>query len=87
MQTVAEILSTAERLRLSPLTVVMRIHDGVLPDIKPSVKRKLATFVPPLRKLQKLAREVRPPDTPARTILTHIWVVCRRRRRPSLSGA
>ena len=36
----------------------MRIHEGKLPDIKPSVKRKLATFVPAMRKLQKLAREV-----------------------------
>ncbi|KZT73601.1 UvrD/REP type DNA helicase [Daedalea quercina L-15889] len=58
-KTIAEILSTAERLKLSPLDVVMRIYEGTLPDIKPNVKRKLATFVPPMQQLQKLAREVR----------------------------
>ncbi|EPS95932.1 hypothetical protein FOMPIDRAFT_1131483 [Fomitopsis schrenkii] len=68
-KTVAEILATAERLKLSPLTVVTRIHDGKLPDIKPSVKRKLATFVPPMQKLRKLARERTPPSALIRRLL------------------
>ncbi|KAH9930039.1 P-loop containing nucleoside triphosphate hydrolase protein [Fomitopsis serialis] len=55
-KTIAEILATAQPLKLSPLEVVMRIYDGTLPDIKPSVKRKLASFVPPVRMLQKLAQ-------------------------------
>ncbi|KAH9916183.1 P-loop containing nucleoside triphosphate hydrolase protein [Fomitopsis serialis] len=50
-------------LKLSPLEVVMRIYDGTLPDIKPSVKRKLASFVPPVRMLQKLAQAVCHPLT------------------------
>lgn len=58
LQTISEILSTAERVKLSPLEVAEQIFDGKMPDIKPSVKRKLTTFLRPIRELRKLANEV-----------------------------
>ena len=58
-QTVAELLHRAEQLKVPPLEVVERIVDGKIPDIKPSVKKKLANFVGIIRDLRKFAKEVR----------------------------
>ena len=40
------------------MQVVERIVDGKIPDIKPPVKRKLASFVGIIRDLRKFANEV-----------------------------
>ncbi|KAJ3548442.1 hypothetical protein NM688_g5299 [Phlebia brevispora] len=56
-KTVAEILARAEKLQVTPLEVVERIHDGKLPDIKPPVKRKASSFVEVIRVLRKMAVE------------------------------
>ena len=53
-----EILTTAERLGLSPLEVVERIHDRKIPDIKPPLKRKTAQFVAAVRSLRELVKAV-----------------------------
>ncbi len=45
-------------MKLSPLEVVERIHDGKLADIKPPVKRKIGSFVQAMKKLRKLATDV-----------------------------
>lgn len=59
-QTITEILVRANKLQLSPLEVVERIHDGSMPDIKPPVKKKVAPFVETVRALRKMATEVSP---------------------------
>ncbi|KAF9814441.1 hypothetical protein IEO21_05105 [Rhodonia placenta] len=60
---IPDLLSAAQRLQISPFEVVQRIYDGKTPDIKPPVKRKLASFLPPLRELRKLAQSgMQPPD-------------------------
>ena len=58
-QTVAELLHRAEQLKVPPLEVVECIVDGKIPDIKPSVKKKLANFVGIIRDLRRFAKEVR----------------------------
>lgn len=42
---------------MPPLTVVERIVDGKIPDIKPSVKKKLASFTDTIRDLRRFANE------------------------------
>ncbi len=54
----AELLHLAEQLKISPLTVVERIVDGKIPDIKPPVKKKLGHFVGVIRDMRKFANEV-----------------------------
>ena len=56
-QTIAELLHRATQLKVPPLTVVERIIDGKIPDIKPPVKKKLASFADALRDLRRFARE------------------------------
>ncbi|TBU33526.1 P-loop containing nucleoside triphosphate hydrolase protein [Dichomitus squalens] len=56
-KTVAELLHRASQLKLPPLTVVERIVEGKIPDIKPPVKRKLSSFVDTLRDLRRYAHE------------------------------
>ncbi|TFK81255.1 UvrD-helicase-domain-containing protein [Polyporus arcularius HHB13444] len=56
-KTVAELLHRAEQLKISPLTVVERIVDGKIPDIKPPVKKKLGHFVGVIRDMRKFANE------------------------------
>ncbi|KAI0951320.1 hypothetical protein AcW1_008388 [Taiwanofungus camphoratus] len=68
-KTISEILSTAERVKLSPLEVAEQIFDGKMPDIKPSVKRKLTTFLRPIRELRKLANEGTSPSDLIRRLL------------------
>lgn len=42
----------------SPVSVVERIWDGRIPDVKPPVRKKLKSFVESLRVLKKYAVEV-----------------------------
>ncbi|KAI0775289.1 UvrD-helicase-domain-containing protein [Trametes elegans] len=56
-KTVHEITLRAEQLKISPMQVVERIIDGKIPDIKPPVKKKLASFVQIIRTLRKHANE------------------------------
>ncbi|KAK1224989.1 ATP-dependent DNA helicase srs2 [Marasmius sp. AFHP31] len=56
-KTMKELLSRAEKEKISPLQIVEKIVDGRTPDIKPPVKRKLAAFVSAIRTTRKLATE------------------------------
>ncbi|KAL6298631.1 P-loop containing nucleoside triphosphate hydrolase protein [Sparassis latifolia] len=71
-KTVAELLSTAERMNISPLELAERIHDGKTPDIKPSVKRKLGPFIAPIRRLRTLANECMAPSNLIRQLLEQV---------------
>ncbi|KAG1743430.1 P-loop containing nucleoside triphosphate hydrolase protein [Suillus lakei] len=52
-----EIISRAQKLGVSPLTLVERIHDSIIPDLKPSVKRKVQSFVNVIRSLRSSATD------------------------------
>ncbi|KAG7089539.1 hypothetical protein E1B28_011212 [Marasmius oreades] len=56
-KTLQELLSRAEKEKLSPLLIVEKIVDGRTPDIKPPVKRKLTSFVSVMRKVRRMAEE------------------------------
>ncbi|KAF5367496.1 hypothetical protein D9758_003744 [Tetrapyrgos nigripes] len=56
-KTLAELLARSEKAKISVLELVEKIHEGKTPDIKPPVKRKLASFVTNIRLLRKLANE------------------------------
>ncbi|ESK94683.1 atp-depentend dna [Moniliophthora roreri MCA 2997] len=56
-KTLQELLSTAEKQKVSPLEIVENIIDGKTPDIKPPVKRKLGSFVSAIRSIRKLTLE------------------------------
>ncbi|PSR75571.1 hypothetical protein PHLCEN_2v9051 [Hermanssonia centrifuga] len=68
-KTIAKILQKAGSLKISPLEVVERIHDGKLADIKPPVKRKIGSFVQAMKKLRKLARDGEYPEQLIRQLL------------------
>jgi hypothetical protein len=55
----SEIASLATTLEIPQLTVIERIYDNLIPDIKPSIKRKIAPFIKVIRTLRKLDEEVR----------------------------
>ena len=57
-QSLEEIALQAKKLEISQLKLVEGIVDCNIPDIKPSVKKKLATFVKTIRDLRKLEKEV-----------------------------
>ena len=57
-QSLEEIAAQAKKLELSQLKLVEGIADCNISDIKPSVKKKLATFVKTIRDLRKLEKEV-----------------------------
>ncbi|KAG1822031.1 P-loop containing nucleoside triphosphate hydrolase protein [Suillus subaureus] len=56
-KSLGEILSRAQKLGISPLTLVERIHDSIIPDLKPSVKRKVQSFVNVMRSLKSSATD------------------------------
>ncbi|KAF9267802.1 UvrD-helicase-domain-containing protein [Marasmius fiardii PR-910] len=56
-KTLQELISRAQKEKLSPLHIVEKIVDGRTPDIKPPVKRKLASFVSVVRTIQKMTLE------------------------------
>ena len=58
LQTLAEIATQAEKLKISQLELVEKIHDDKISDIKPPVKRKLTSFVKAIRKLRSLDKDV-----------------------------
>ncbi|CCM04225.1 uncharacterized protein FIBRA_06392 [Fibroporia radiculosa] len=68
-KTVSHLLSAAETMRISPLEVANRIYNGTLPDIRPSVKRKLASFVPHIDRLTQLALQGTSPVILIRNLL------------------
>ncbi|KAI0065105.1 UvrD-helicase-domain-containing protein [Artomyces pyxidatus] len=68
-KSLAEIFATAERLDKSPLAIVEGICDGVVPDIKPAVKRKVEPFVKIIRTLRKHANEGMEPAQLIRRLL------------------
>jgi DNA helicase-2/ATP-dependent DNA helicase PcrA len=53
-----ELSLRARDKRLSMLSVVEKICDNRIPDIKPPVKRKLGGFVKAMQNLKKSASEV-----------------------------
>ncbi|KAF5327158.1 hypothetical protein D9619_004893 [Psilocybe cf. subviscida] len=71
-KTMSEIASLATALEISQLTVVERIHDNKIPDIKPAIKRKIASFIKVIRTLRKLDEENTPPSEMIRKLLTMI---------------
>ena len=58
LQTLTEIATQAEKLKISQLELVERIHDNKVSDIKPPIKRKLTSFVQAIRKLRSLDNDV-----------------------------
>ncbi|KAG2340726.1 UvrD-helicase-domain-containing protein [Suillus weaverae] len=56
-KSLGEILSRAQKLGISPLTLIERIHDSIIPDLKPSVKRKVQSFVNVIRSLRSFATD------------------------------
>ncbi|KAG1883398.1 P-loop containing nucleoside triphosphate hydrolase protein, partial [Suillus subluteus] len=56
-KSLGEILSRAQKLGISPLTLVERIHDSMIPDLKLSVKRKVQSFVNVMRSLKSSATD------------------------------
>ncbi|KAG0708108.1 UvrD-like helicase C-terminal domain-containing protein [Suillus ampliporus] len=56
-KSLGEILSRAQKLSISPLTLVERIHDSIIPDLKPSVKRKVQSFMNVIRSLRSSATD------------------------------
>lgn len=58
LQTLAEIATQAEKLKISQLELVEKIHDDKISDIKPPIKRKLSSFVKAIRKLRSLDKDV-----------------------------
>ncbi|KDQ15802.1 hypothetical protein BOTBODRAFT_31276 [Botryobasidium botryosum FD-172 SS1] len=54
-KSVLEIQTAASASGISPMQFVEKIYAGTAPDIKPPIKRKLATFVKPIQDLRKLA--------------------------------
>ncbi|KIK97773.1 hypothetical protein PAXRUDRAFT_135598 [Paxillus rubicundulus Ve08.2h10] len=64
-----EIIARAHKLKSSPLFVVEQICDHKIPDLKLSIRRKVAPFVATIRTLRKLAAEGRPPSELIRTSL------------------
>ncbi|KAH7915664.1 P-loop containing nucleoside triphosphate hydrolase protein [Hygrophoropsis aurantiaca] len=67
-KSLAEILSRATKLNISPLAVIERICDSKIPDLKVSVKRKASPFIAIVRTLKKLAaKRTSPAD-----LITHL---------------
>lgn len=58
IQSLAEIASQAEKLKVSQLQLVEKIIEGKIPDIKPPIKKKLVSFVKTIKALRKLDEEV-----------------------------
>jgi DNA helicase-2/ATP-dependent DNA helicase PcrA len=58
LQSLEEIASQAEKANISQLTLVEKIVDNAMPDIKPSVKKKLAPFVKTIKSLRSLNEQV-----------------------------
>ncbi|TFY71149.1 hypothetical protein EVG20_g1852 [Dentipellis fragilis] len=56
-KSVSQILQRAEKDKISALELVERIYDGKAPDIKPPLKRKVATFVSTIRTVRNLAKK------------------------------
>ncbi|KIJ66868.1 hypothetical protein HYDPIDRAFT_149901 [Hydnomerulius pinastri MD-312] len=65
----SEIIGRSAKLKLSPLSVVERICDHKIPDLKLSVKRKVTSFVATIRTLRKLAEEGTSPSDLIRKLL------------------
>ncbi|CAL1703524.1 unnamed protein product [Somion occarium] len=68
-KTISEMLTRAATLNLSPLEVAERIYDEQMPDIKPPVRRKLKSFIEPIKNLRKLANNGELPSNLIRTLL------------------
>ncbi|KAH9939503.1 UvrD-helicase-domain-containing protein [Amylocystis lapponica] len=68
-KTVAGILATAAQHKISPLAAAERIYDSALPDTKPPARRKLASFLVPMRRLRTLANEGTAPSVLIRELL------------------
>ncbi|KAK7689081.1 hypothetical protein QCA50_007772 [Cerrena zonata] len=68
-KSISEILSRAASLNKSPLEVVEGIYEGRMADIKPSVKRKLKSFVEPVQELRTLANDGESPSSLIRRLL------------------
>ena len=58
MQSISEVLNKADMAKISPVALLERIHDTIVPDIKPAVKKKAASFVKVFRALRRLALDV-----------------------------
>ncbi|KAH8099919.1 UvrD-helicase-domain-containing protein, partial [Cristinia sonorae] len=56
-KTVEQILAKAKQMKISPMEVVIRIHEGKIPDTKPPLKRKVTDFVDAIRLLRERAEQ------------------------------
>ncbi|KAF8806984.1 UvrD-helicase-domain-containing protein [Phlegmacium glaucopus] len=68
-KTLVEIATQAEKLKISQLELVEKIHDNRISDIKPPIKRKLASFVQAIRKLRSLDKDDTQPSELIRNLL------------------
>ncbi|TFK47713.1 UvrD-helicase-domain-containing protein [Heliocybe sulcata] len=68
-KTLGEILRAAHAKHISPLAFIERIYDGRVPDTKPPVKRKIASFVKAVRELRTAARQGTMPADIIRALL------------------
>lgn len=69
-KTLGEILRTAQGRRLSPVALVEHIYDSKIPDIKPSIKRKVGSFVRTVRELRLAAQKGRMPADIIRKLIS-----------------
>ena len=67
-----EILARAEKMHCSPLKLVEGIYDGEISDIKPPIRRKIASFVVTMRALRALAILGENPGAMIEELLEHI---------------
>ncbi|KAJ3512674.1 hypothetical protein NLJ89_g3394 [Agrocybe chaxingu] len=68
-RSIEEIAAQSSKLKISQLELVERIHDGKVPDIKPSIKRKLVSFVNVIRALRALDEKNTLPSEMIRKLL------------------
>ncbi|KAF8905113.1 P-loop containing nucleoside triphosphate hydrolase protein, partial [Gymnopilus junonius] len=68
-KSLSEIASQAQKLKISQLELIERIHDSKLPDTKPSIKKKIVSFVKAIRCLRKLDEEKCPPSDMIRKLV------------------
>ncbi|KDR76278.1 hypothetical protein GALMADRAFT_225966 [Galerina marginata CBS 339.88] len=71
-KSLSEVASQAQRLKISQLELVEKIYDNKVPDIKPSVKKKIVSFVKTIRSLRKLDEDKCSPSDMLRKLVDMI---------------
>lgn len=66
-QSMSEIASQAQQLKIPQLEFIEKIQDNKVPDTKPSIKKKIISFVKAIRCLRKLNEEANFSYSPSQT--------------------